>query len=80
MPRSLVQPENIDVEALQSFEIHRSKREVMEVHAGTAVRVAPEVASSVWNEGPDDAILIMVSKKLDDPLGDTEQVADFWPA
>ena len=54
--------------------------EVMEVHAGTAVRVAPEVARSVWNEGPDDAILIMVSKKLDDPLGDTEQVADFWPA
>jgi mannose-6-phosphate isomerase-like protein (cupin superfamily) len=54
--------------------------EVMDVPAGTVVRVAPEVARSVWNEGPDDAILIMVSKKIDDPLGDTEQVPDFWPA
>jgi mannose-6-phosphate isomerase-like protein (cupin superfamily) len=53
--------------------------EVMEVPAGTVVRVGPEVARSVWNEGPDDAVLIMVSKKLDDPGGDVEKVDDFWP-
>jgi mannose-6-phosphate isomerase-like protein (cupin superfamily) len=52
--------------------------EVMEVHAGTVVRVGPEVARSVWNEGPDDAVLIMVSKKLDDPGADIEKVDDFW--
>jgi mannose-6-phosphate isomerase-like protein (cupin superfamily) len=52
--------------------------EVMEVPAGTVVRVGPEVARSVWNEGPDDAVLIMVSKKIDDPAGDTVQVDDFW--
>jgi hypothetical protein len=51
----------------------------MEVPAGTVVRVAPEVARSVWNEGPDDAVLILVSKKLDDPGGDVETVDDFWP-
>jgi mannose-6-phosphate isomerase-like protein (cupin superfamily) len=54
--------------------------EVMEVPAGTVVRVGPDVARSVWNEGPDDAVLIMVSKKLDDPGADIEKVEDFWPS
>jgi mannose-6-phosphate isomerase-like protein (cupin superfamily) len=54
--------------------------EVMDVPAGTVVRVGPEVARSVWNEGPDDAVLIMVSKKLDDPGADIEKVEDFWVA
>lgn len=53
--------------------------EVMEVPAGTVIRVGPDVARSVWNEGPDDAVLIMVSKKLDDPGADIEKVEDFWP-
>ena len=52
--------------------------EVIEVPAGTVVRVGPEVARSVWNEGPEDAVLIMVSKKLDDPSADVETVEDFW--
>ena len=54
--------------------------EVLDVPAGTVVRVAPEVARSVWNEGPDDAVLIMVSRKVDDPTADVERVDDFWPA
>jgi mannose-6-phosphate isomerase-like protein (cupin superfamily) len=54
--------------------------EVFEMPAGTVVRVAPEVARSVWNEGPEDAILIMVSVKDADPEGEVEQVPDFWPA
>jgi mannose-6-phosphate isomerase-like protein (cupin superfamily) len=53
--------------------------EILDVPAGTVVRVAPEVARSVWNEGPEDAVLIMVSKKIDDPSGDVEKVDDFWP-
>jgi mannose-6-phosphate isomerase-like protein (cupin superfamily) len=53
--------------------------EILDVPAGTVVRVAPEVARSVWNEGPDDAVLIMASKKIDDPSGDVEMVDDFWP-
>jgi mannose-6-phosphate isomerase-like protein (cupin superfamily) len=54
--------------------------EVFEMPAGTVVRVAPEVARSVWNEGPEDAVLIMVSVKDADPEGEVEQVPDFWPA
>jgi mannose-6-phosphate isomerase-like protein (cupin superfamily) len=51
--------------------------EVIDVPAGSVVRIAPSVVRSVWNEGPDDAVLIMCSVKSDGP--DHETVADFWP-
>jgi mannose-6-phosphate isomerase-like protein (cupin superfamily) len=54
--------------------------DVVEAAKGTAVRVAPEVARSVWNDEPEDAELIIVSKRIDDAQGDTESVPDFWPA
>ena len=53
--------------------------DVVDLGAGTIVRVAPEVARSVWNEGPDDAVLVIVSTKSEDPHADTETVPDFWP-
>jgi mannose-6-phosphate isomerase-like protein (cupin superfamily) len=59
--------------------VFKLEDEVMDVPAGTIVRVGPEVARSVWNDGPDDAVLIMVSKKIDDPGADIEKVDDFWP-
>jgi mannose-6-phosphate isomerase-like protein (cupin superfamily) len=54
--------------------------DVFEARPGTAVRIAPEVLRSVHNDGPGDAELIICSKRIDDPQGDTEQVGDFWPA
>jgi mannose-6-phosphate isomerase-like protein (cupin superfamily) len=53
--------------------------EVFDVAAGNVVRIAPHVARSVWNEGPDEAVLIMCSPKTDDPRADVEFVEDFWP-
>ena len=53
--------------------------EVLEVGDGTVVRIAPHVVRSVWNDGPDDAILIMCSIKNESPEGDHETVPDFWP-
>jgi mannose-6-phosphate isomerase-like protein (cupin superfamily) len=53
--------------------------EVIDVEEGNVVRVAPHVVRSVWNEGPDDAVLIIVSTRSDDPRGDVESVPDFWP-
>ena len=53
--------------------------EVIDVSEGTVVRVSPEVARSVWNAGPGDAILIVVSKRSEDPRADAETVEDFWP-
>jgi mannose-6-phosphate isomerase-like protein (cupin superfamily) len=53
--------------------------EVLDLGPGTVVRVAPQVCRSVWNEGPDDAILIMCSPKAADPRADIEMVEGFWP-
>jgi mannose-6-phosphate isomerase-like protein (cupin superfamily) len=53
--------------------------EVIDVSEGTVVRVAPEVARSVWNEGPGDAIVIIVSTKSEELGADTESVEEFWP-
>jgi mannose-6-phosphate isomerase-like protein (cupin superfamily) len=53
--------------------------EVIDVGEGSIVRVAPQVSRSVWNEGPDDAILIMCSVKTADPREDIETVEGFWP-
>lgn len=53
--------------------------QVHEIGPGTAVRVAPHVVRSLWNEGPEDAHVILVSRKIDDPRADGETVPDFWP-
>jgi mannose-6-phosphate isomerase-like protein (cupin superfamily) len=56
--------------------------EIVEVVARQAVRVPPDTWRGVWNDGPEDAELIIVSTRIsDDPGGDTERSAeDFWPA
>ena len=53
--------------------------EVIEVGPRTAVRVAPEVARSVWNDRPEDAELVIVSVRVADVREDAEKVGDFWP-
>ena len=53
--------------------------EVMDLGEGTVVRMAPQVTRSVWNEGPEDAVLIMCSVRTDDPGADVETVEGFWP-
>ena len=53
--------------------------EVIDVDEGSVVRVAPEVVRSVWNEGPDDAVVIIVSTRSDDPRADTKIIEGFWP-
>jgi mannose-6-phosphate isomerase-like protein (cupin superfamily) len=52
--------------------------EVIEVGPGTAVRVAPEVVRSVWNDAPEDVYLVIVSRR-DDPPDEAQIVPDFWP-
>ena len=53
--------------------------EVIDVGPGTAVRVAPEVVRSVWNEGPEDANIVIVSPRVENVLDDAETIPDFWP-
>ena len=54
--------------------------EVLEAGPGTAIRVAPEVFRSVWNEGPAEAELVIASVRIDDPRDDVVLTEDFWPA
>ena len=52
--------------------------EVIEVGPAAAVRVAPQTVRSIWNEGPDDAHLVIASTRLEG--GDEGgKVPDFWP-
>jgi mannose-6-phosphate isomerase-like protein (cupin superfamily) len=53
--------------------------EIVNVGAGSAVRVAPQVVRSIWNDGPEDAELVICSVRLDDGRADSEIVQDFWP-
>lgn len=54
--------------------------DVFEVGPGNAVRMAADTWRSVWNEGPDDAELLIVSMRSEDPRTETEMLPDFWPA
>jgi mannose-6-phosphate isomerase-like protein (cupin superfamily) len=54
--------------------------DVVELEKGHAVRVPPATWRSVWNDEPEDAELIIVSKYV--PGGsadDAEYLEDFWP-
>nr|ALS89848.1 cupin domain protein [uncultured bacterium] len=54
--------------------------EVVELERGHAVRVAPGTWRSVWNDQPEEAELIIVSKVV--PGGsadDAEYLENFWP-
>ena len=54
--------------------------EIVEVEGGSAVRVAPHVVRSVWNEGPDDAQVLIFSLRVANVDEDAEIVENFWPA
>jgi mannose-6-phosphate isomerase-like protein (cupin superfamily) len=53
--------------------------EVIELDAGSVVKVPAQVVRSVWNDEPEDAVVIIVSQRVSDPQGDAETVPDFWP-
>src|SRR5438270_13000733 len=46
--------------------------EVIDLGPMTAVRVAPEVVRSVWNDRPEDAELLIVSNRVEDVRKDVE--------
>ena len=54
--------------------------QVMDLAAGTTIRVPQHVARSVWNDTDEDAVVIIVSNRVADPRTDAEVVPDFWPA
>ena len=53
--------------------------EIVEVGKHQAVRVPPQTWRGVWNDEPEDAELIIVSTRIDNPRDDTETLEGFWP-
>jgi mannose-6-phosphate isomerase-like protein (cupin superfamily) len=53
--------------------------EVVDVGPQTAVRVAAPTVRSVWNEGPQDAELVICSVLLADQEDEHEMHEGFWP-
>jgi mannose-6-phosphate isomerase-like protein (cupin superfamily) len=53
--------------------------DVVEVGRHQAVRVPPGTVRGVWNEEAEDAELVIVSPRVEDPGGDVERVDGFWP-
>jgi mannose-6-phosphate isomerase-like protein (cupin superfamily) len=53
--------------------------EIVELGKHEAIRVPPSTWRGVWNDEPEDAELVIVSKRIDDPQGDAETLDGFWP-
>jgi quercetin dioxygenase-like cupin family protein len=54
--------------------------EIVELGRHEAIRIPPGTWRGIWNDEPEDAEIVIVSKRIDDPMGDTENIEDFWPA
>jgi mannose-6-phosphate isomerase-like protein (cupin superfamily) len=52
--------------------------EVIAVPAGAAIRIAPRVAQGTWNEGPEEAEILIISNRME-PEDVVEKVQGFWP-
>jgi quercetin dioxygenase-like cupin family protein len=53
--------------------------EIVELEKYDAIRIPPHTARGIWNEEPEDAEIVIVSKRIADPSGDVETVREFWP-
>jgi mannose-6-phosphate isomerase-like protein (cupin superfamily) len=54
--------------------------DVVEAGPHTLVRVAPEVFRSVHNDGPEEAEMVICSRKATDEGDPAETTPDFWPS
>ena len=54
--------------------------EIVELGTHEAIRVPPHTWRGVWNDEPEDAVLIIVSRRIADPPADVQRSGDdFWP-
>jgi uncharacterized cupin superfamily protein len=53
--------------------------DVIAVEPGHVVRIAPSTVRSIHNDGSEDAVIVIVSVRVDDPREDVAFHDDFWP-
>jgi uncharacterized cupin superfamily protein len=56
----------------------KANDEVVTVPAGAAIRIAPGVTQGTWNEGPEDAEVLLISNRME-PDDVVDKVQGFWP-
>lgn len=52
--------------------------EVVDMPAKSAIRIAPGMTQGTWNEGPDDAEILIISNRMD-PEDEVTKEEGFWP-
>lgn len=53
--------------------------DVIELAAHSAIRIAPGAFQGTWNEGPDDAEILIISNRME-PEDTVDYQDGFWPA
>lgn len=53
--------------------------DVVELGAHSAIRIAPKVFQGTWNEGPDEAEILIISSRME-PEDTVDYDKKFWPA
>jgi mannose-6-phosphate isomerase-like protein (cupin superfamily) len=53
--------------------------DIVDVGPESAVRVPPGVVRQAFNEGDEEAVLLIVSKRIEDLRADAEVKPGFWP-
>ena len=54
--------------------------DVVEVPAQSAIRIAPGTTQGIWNDRPQDAEVLLISNRMDNPPDIVTKDPDFWPA
>lgn len=53
--------------------------DVIELDAKSAIRIAPKAVQGTWNEGPEDAEILIISNRME-PEDHVDKIDGFWPA
>jgi quercetin dioxygenase-like cupin family protein len=52
--------------------------EIVELGKYDAIRIPPHTWRGIWNDEPEDAEIVIVSKRIEDHAGDAEYKEGFW--
>lgn len=52
--------------------------DIVELGPKTAIRIAPGAAQGTWNEGPEDAEILLISNRME-PEDQVDKIHNFWP-
>ncbi|HEX7259992.1 MAG TPA: cupin domain-containing protein, partial [Candidatus Saccharimonadia bacterium] len=54
--------------------------DIVNIGPKSAIRIAPGAIQGTWNEGPDDAEILIISNRVPNLGAEFASFPDFWPA